>query len=139
MLTTAYIISIISVAAIAVEDARRRLIPDVWLWPLLLAGLYVSGGTDENVAAAILGYAVGFALMWALRKKEALGYGDVKLLAVAGLWLGVNGLSFAVVSACMLGVAWGLARKQRYVPFAPFLFLGTAAYYLTKEILLWRI
>jgi leader peptidase (prepilin peptidase)/N-methyltransferase len=123
---------------ITVEDARRRVIPDIWLWPLLLAGLYVFGGYEENIVAAIAGYALGFALMWALKKKDALGYGDVKLLSVAGLWLGINGLSVAVVSACLIGIAWGLARKQRYVPFAPFLFLGTAIYYLTKEIL-WQI
>jgi prepilin signal peptidase PulO-like enzyme (type II secretory pathway) len=118
---------------IAAADARRRLIPDEWLWPLLLAGLYLFGGEGDHIAAAILGYAIGFAMMRALRGKEALGYGDVKLMAAAGLWLGINGLSFAVVCACILGIAWGLWKKQRYVPFAPFLFMGAAANYLVMS------
>jgi leader peptidase (prepilin peptidase)/N-methyltransferase len=135
-LTIAYIISIICVFFITWSDIKNRTIPDVWLWPLLLVGLYACGGGTENIIAAILGYAVGFALMLATIKKEALGYGDVKLLSVAGLWMGIDGLSFGVICGCVLGVIWGLARKQRYVPFAPFLFAGLAAYRLA-EMLLW--
>ena len=136
MLTIAYIVSIISVAFITVADIRHRLIPDMWLWPLFLSGLYVFGNDPEHITAAILGYAIGFALLWAMHryKRDALGYGDVKLLAAAGLWLGVNGLSLAVVYACAAGIAYGLARKERYVPFAPFMFAGAGIYWLTQLI-----
>ncbi|MDR1027522.1 MAG: A24 family peptidase [Rickettsiales bacterium] len=126
MLTFIYILSIISAAAIFVADARFRLIPDVWLWPLLLAGLWLYGGFADNIVAAVIGYCVGFVLMIATAKKEAVGFGDVKLLAVAGLWLGVDRFSVAVVAACVLGIAWGLWKKERFVPFAPFLFAGAA-------------
>ena len=136
MLTTAYIISIISVFFIVWNDIFDRLIPDIWLWPLLLSGLYISGSEAEHIMAAMLGYALGFVLMLALRKKDALGFGDVKLLAVAGLFLGINGLSLAVVMACVVGIIWGLIKKQRYVPFAPFLFIGAAGWYLIKLLVI---
>ena len=134
MLTIAYIISIISVAFITVADIRRRLIPDVWLWPLFLSGLYIFGDNPEHITAAILGYAIGFVMLWGMYayKKDAIGFGDVKLLSVAGLWLGVNGLSLAVVYACVMGIAYGLLRKQRYIPFAPFMFAGAGIYLLTQ-------
>jgi len=138
VLTIAYITAIISSAAIIVMDIRHRLIPDMWLWPFLLSGLYVFGENPEHITAAILGYVIGFVLLWAMYryKKDALGYGDVKLLSVAGLWLGVNGLSLAVVYACAIGIAYGLARKQRYIPFAPFMFAGAGIYLLTQMIVI---
>jgi len=132
MLTTAYIISIISLFFIAVTDIKNRTIPDEWLWPLFLSGLCVFGDADGHVAAAVLGYAIGFALFAAAYKKQAMGFGDVKLLSAAGLWLGIDGLSIATVCACVIGVAYGLIRKQKAVPFAPFLFLGAAIYGLIK-------
>ena len=122
-------------AFIAVGDIRNRMIPDVWLWPLFLSGLYVFGTEPEHITAAIFGYAIGFGLLCATRKKEALGYGDVKLLSAAGLWLGVSGLSVAVVAACVLGIAYGLIRRRKFVPFAPFLFAGAGIYYLTMFVM----
>jgi prepilin signal peptidase PulO-like enzyme (type II secretory pathway) len=128
MLVFVSVVSIICVMVITMLDIRARLIPDIWLWPLLLCGMYLFGGNVDNIFAATAAYAVGFALALATRKSEAIGYGDVKLLAVAGLWLGVDGLSVAVVAACVAGIVWGLVKKQRSVPFAPFLFFGCAAW-----------
>jgi len=121
-------------AFIAWRDIKSRTIPDAWLWPLLLGGIYLYGGVSENVVAAICGYALGFALMAATMKKEALGFGDVELLAVTGLWLGIGGLAAALVSAAALGIAWGLAKKQRFVPLAPFLFLGWGIFYAAEGL-----
>ena len=137
MLTFAYIISIICIAFITVEDFRKRLIPDVWLWPLFLSGLFLFHDRAEHVAAAILGYAIGFLLLWAMRwyKKDALGLGDIKLLSAAGLWLGIDGLSRAVIFACVIGIVYGLIRKQRFIPFAPFLFAGAGIYLLTQMVI----
>jgi prepilin signal peptidase PulO-like enzyme (type II secretory pathway) len=120
---------------IAWKDISERTIPDVWLWPLLLCGLCAHGGDPETAIAAISGYILGFCLMAATAKRNALGYGDVKLLAVAGLWTGIDGLSWGVVCACALGIIWGLAKRQRYIPFAPFLFLGIMVYYLIKALI----
>jgi prepilin signal peptidase PulO-like enzyme (type II secretory pathway) len=51
--------------------------------------------------------------------------GDVKLLAAGGIWLGTAGLALAIVISCAAGAIWGLAKKQKYIPFAPF-FIGGA-------------
>lgn len=139
MLTTLAIISIISMFFIVVADVKKRVIPDVWLWPILLAGMAAHGGEPDYVVAAAAGYILGFALMMVTLKREALGFGDVKLLAVSGLWLGVQGLSVSVVTACVVGIACGLSRKQKYIPFAPFMAIGAATYFLTKEIMTWLI
>ena len=132
MLTFAYIVSIICALVIAVKDIKKRIIPDLLLWPLLLCGIFIFGGDTDHVTAAILGYILGFILMMAA--KNALGFGDVKLLMVAGLFLGVNGLSFATVVACVIGIIWGLIRKKKFVPFAPFLVIGTGVYYFVQVI-----
>jgi len=108
----------------------------------MLCGLLAANGETEHIIAGTAGYILGYILSFALRKKEALGFGDVKLLAVAGVWLGIDGLSLASIYACVLGVIWGIAKKQKFVPFAPFLFMGAGIYYLTMDLtrgLLWRI
>jgi len=56
--------------------------------------------------------------------QDTIGFGDIKLLAVGGIWLGTSGLSVAVITACVLGVVWAVIRKKRFVPFAPFFIVG---------------
>lgn len=75
-----------------------------------------------------MGYAIAFGMLAIAHKVQGIGYGDVKLIAAAGIWLGVDGLSYSVVMACIFGIIWGLAKKQKFVPFAPFLALGTITY-----------
>ncbi|MDR2769939.1 MAG: A24 family peptidase [Rickettsiales bacterium] len=133
-MTFIYVFSIILALAIAWRDGASRIIPDALLWPLALGGIFAFGGNSGHAAAAAAGYGLGFALMRLGIKKEALGFGDVKLLAVAGLWLGIDGLSAAVIFACGIGIAWGLAAKQKSVPFAPFLCAGAAAYYILRHL-----
>jgi prepilin signal peptidase PulO-like enzyme (type II secretory pathway) len=131
-------------------DWRARIIPDVFLFPFMLTGLvlgvtgyglpWIPGGIFESVIAACIGYALGAVLniIFKIRKKQntnneqrttnndydPIGMGDIKLLGAGGIWLGVVGLSWAVAGACILGIIWGLARRQKYVPFAPFFFVG---------------
>jgi len=128
MLTFNILIAIICSAAIIYWDMRERIIPDVWLWPLFLSGLFIYGANDNHIMAAILGYAIAFTMLAIAHKVQGIGYGDVKLIAAAGIWLGVDGLSYSVVMACAFGIIWGLAKKQKFVPFAPFLAAGTAIY-----------
>lgn len=122
--------------AIAVIDARRHIIPDVYLFPMMLCGLllvgmdalpWISGVLDAALAAA-LGYGLGFVLKLVYdhmkHGQDTIGFGDIKLLAVGGIWLGTSGLSVAVITACVLGVVWAVIRKKRFVPFAPFFIVG---------------
>jgi len=128
MLTICIIIAIICSLAICYWDIRERIIPDVWLWPLFLSGLFIYGDSDNHVMAAILGYVIGFVMLAVAHRIQGIGYGDVKLLAAIGIWLGIDGLSYAVVAACAYGIIWGLVKKKKFVPFAPFMAAGVATY-----------
>ena len=124
----------------SVADFRRRIIPDAYLFPLFLMGLVTVTffphwfcGIQNAVIGATLGYVlgagIGYVFDWIGRKKNAdaevpIGMGDIKLLAVGGLWLGTNGLAIALIAACILGGIWGTVKHQRFIPFAPFFVIG---------------
>ena len=126
---------------ISVADFRRRIIPDAYLFPLFLMGLLTVAffphwfcSFQNGAMGAVLGYTlgagVGFVFDWVGRRKDPksdipIGMGDIKLLATGGLWLGTNGLAIALIVACMLGGMWGIYKKQRFIPFAPFFMIGT--------------
>lgn len=130
------------------HDLRSRIIPDVYLFPFFLSGLllsdrlpWVTGGLYESVIAAAIGYVFGFTLNMAfkfLRRKkkddyDPIGMGDVKLIAAGGAWLGLMGLFTAIVISCIAGAIWGATRKEKYIPFAPFFFVGG----ILSAIILW--
>ncbi len=126
---------------ISVADLRRRIIPDAYLWPLLLIGALIVTwspfwpiGPYTATVGAAFGYAlaaiVGFVFDWIRRRKNPdadtpIGMGDIKLIATGGIWMGPQGLGLALVLACIGGAIWSLARRKRYIPFAPF-FIGGA-------------
>lgn len=126
---------------ICVADGRRRIIPDAYLWPLLICGIIMAAFAPQwpispQMAAAggAIGYAlaagIGFIFDWFIRRKNPsadtpIGMGDIKLIAVGGIWLGPTGMSIALIVACVTGAIWGARHKQKYIPFAPF-FVGGA-------------
>ncbi len=126
---------------ISVADFRRRIIPDAYLFPLMLAGMlaaaFVPNWVCDARGAAIgaaFGYAIGaitgFAFDYSMRRKNPnaptpIGMGDIKLLGVGGVWMGPTGLAAALVMACISGAIWARVKKQNFIPFAPF-FLGGA-------------
>ncbi len=121
----------------ATADWRRRIIPDVYLWPFMLIGLilvtcfpWVTGPAESAIAGAFgygLGAFTGF-LFEKFKKNNTehspIGLGDIKLLAAGGIWLGLTGLAIAIVISCILGGIWGIRKKQKYIPFAPFFLIG---------------
>ncbi|MDE5615541.1 MAG: A24 family peptidase [Alphaproteobacteria bacterium] len=124
---------------ICIADWRRRIIPDAFLFPLLIAGLITATffPWPHNIQAAVMGAAfgyglaalVGFVFDYVIRKKNPdaiapIGMGDIKLIATGGIWLAPNGLAWALVIACILGVIWGRWKKEKYIPFAPFFIIG---------------
>jgi leader peptidase (prepilin peptidase) / N-methyltransferase len=130
----------ISVAiCIAVIDAEHLLVPDVLVIPLIVAGLLVNAAeVFAPFASAALGAVAGFASLWAvasafrlLTGREAMGFGDFKLFAAIGAWLGWPMLPLALFIACVAGSIVGIALQltgriaagARF-PFAPFLVLG---------------
>lgn len=117
-------------------DWDTTLLPDNMTLPLLWAGLAAAalGWTlplSQAVWGAVAGYLSLWSVYWFFKKatgKEGMGYGDFKLLAALGAWLGVQMILPIVLGASVLGAvvgifmkATGALREGRFVPFGPFL------------------
>ena len=147
LLVIAAILSIL----ISVADFHRRIIPDAYLFPLMLIGLTliafysfpitlqsaVIGGVFGYLMSAIIGAVFDYKLT--KQNPDAcapIGMGDIKLLGVGGMWLGTNGLAIALIIACILGTLWAKSKNQKYIPFAPFFFIGGFLSFITNLFLL---
>jgi leader peptidase (prepilin peptidase)/N-methyltransferase len=119
-------------------DWDTTVLPDALTLPLLWAGLvaaalgWLPGLTlAQSVAGAAAGYLSLWAVYWLFKLttgKEGMGFGDFKLLAALGAWLGATAILPIVLMASVLGAVVGLAmkatgalRQGRFVPFGPFL------------------
>lgn len=123
---------------ISAADFSRRIIPDVYLFPLILIGLLIVAffpwfiNMGESAIAGAFGYGLGAVIGFIFErfKKTSndyppIGMGDIKLLAVGGIWLGMTGLAIAIIFSCLFGWIWGHYKKQKFIPFAPFFFAGS--------------
>ena len=125
-----------TLVALSAIDWDTTLLPDNMTLPLLWAGLVASAlGWTLPLVDALWGAVVGYLSLWSVywlfkltTGKEGMGFGDFKLLAALGAWLGVKMILPIVLAASMLGAVVGLAmkvsgslREGRYVPFGPFL------------------
>lgn len=128
---------------LSVTDIKEYIIPDEINYSLLLAGLVCSpwlGLGESAFWAAICGgsfWLFGW-LAGAVMKKEALGFGDVKLVAAFGAWLGWKSVYAAIMIGSVLGLAGGIAlllagRSERMLPFGPFLAGGFLLYLFWGE------
>lgn len=117
-------------------DLDHQLLPDAITLPLLWLGLLFSLlEVFTDPASAILGAATGYAILWSVYQlfrlitgKEGMGYGDFKLLAAAGAWLGWQMLPQIVLLSSLAGAAIGLSftlvlgrDKNIPLPFGPYL------------------
>jgi len=122
--------------ALAGIDWDTTLLPDNMTMPLLWAGLVASvlGWTiplPDSIWGAVAGYLSLWAVYWLFKLatgKEGMGFGDFKLLAALGAWLGWKMILPIVLAASIIGAAVGIGmklgstlREGRYVPFGPFL------------------
>ena len=122
--------------ALALIDWDTTVLPDALTLPLLWAGLIAAAvGWTITLPAALWGAVAGYLSLWSVywlfkltTGKEGMGYGDFKLLAALGAWLGwqmiVPMLLLASVIGAVVGIGMKLAatlREGRYVPFGPFL------------------
>lgn len=122
--------------ALALIDWDTTLLPDSLTLPLLWAGLLAAAaGWTIPLPTALWGAVAGYLSLWSvywafklLTGKEGMGYGDFKLLAALGAWLGWQALIPIVLLASVIGAVVGIAMKMnsslrqgRYVPFGPFL------------------
>jgi leader peptidase (prepilin peptidase)/N-methyltransferase len=122
--------------ALAVIDLNTQLLPDDLTLPLLWLGLLLSlCGIFATPAAAIIGAAAGYLSLWTvyhvfrlLTGKEGMGYGDFKLLAALGAWMGWVALPGIILLSSLVGALVGITliivrRQDRSVPipFGPYL------------------
>ncbi len=122
--------------ALTFIDLDKMLLPDQLTLPLLWLGLLLNLSQqfvplDDAVIGAIAGYMVLWSLYWAfklLTGKEGMGYGDFKLLAALGAWLGWQSLPLILIlSSCVgaiLGIALIIMQRQQQgkpMPFGPYL------------------
>ncbi len=125
---------------IAFIDIDTMLIPDQLSLPLIWLGLIVNlKGLFVPPEQAILGAVLGYLILWSifhlfrlLTGKEGMGYGDFKLLAAAGAWLGPKALLLVLVLSSIAGAVIGIAqlllsrhKKSQPFPFGPYLAIGT--------------
>jgi len=132
-------------------DADTQLLPDDLTLPLLWGGLLINlNGTFVPLQEAVIGAAAGYLALWSVywlfklaTGKEGMGYGDFKLLAALGAWLGWKMLTVIVLLSSLVGAAVGIAlivfaRHGRNIPipFGPYLAAaGLLALFYGKPLL----
>lgn len=122
--------------ALTFIDLDKMLLPDQLTLPLLWGGLLfnLAGGfapLSDAVIGAMAGYLVLWSLYWAfklLTGKEGMGYGDFKLLAALGAWLGWQALPIVLLLSSLVGAFIGIGlillrnhHQNKPIPFGPYL------------------
>ena len=122
--------------ALAGIDWDTTLLPDNLTLPLLWAGLVAAAlGWTIPLSSSVWGAVAGYLSLWTVywlfklaTGKEGMGFGDFKLLAALGAWLGASMVLPIVLAASIIGAVVGIVmklnaslREGRYVPFGPFL------------------
>ena len=122
--------------ALTFIDYDTQLLPDSITLPLLWAGLLLNlFGTYTDLQSAVVGAMAGYLSLWSVywgfklvTGKEGMGYGDFKLLAALGAWLGWQTLPLIILLSSLVGALLGitlivLAKRGRNVPipFGPYL------------------
>ncbi len=140
--------------ALAAIDWDTTLLPDDLTLPLLWAGLVAAalGWSGTGLAVAVWGAVAGYLSLWCVHQaflrltgKEGMGYGDFKLYAALGAWLGWQALIPVILLASITGAGVGITmkftgglREGGYVPFGPFLALGGLAAMAGGGAAFWR-
>lgn len=117
-------------------DYDTQLLPDNMTLPLLWLGLLVNSfgmftSLHMAVAGAMLGYLSLWSIYWLfklLTGKEGMGYGDFKLLAALGAWVGADHLPVIILFSSLVGAIFGIMmialkrhERQNPIPFGPYL------------------
>ncbi|HDZ10402.1 prepilin peptidase [Pseudohongiella sp.] len=127
-----------SLVSLTVIDIDHQLLPDNITLPLLWLGLLLSVtgfGTGVTPADALLGASIGYLSLWSiywvfklLTGREGMGYGDFKLLAAIGAWLGWQQLLTVIILSSLTGAVIGItlaviAGRDKNIPmsFGPYL------------------
>jgi leader peptidase (prepilin peptidase)/N-methyltransferase len=124
--------------ALSFIDYDTQLLPDDITLPLTWAGLLVNllpGGFARDLPSAVIGAVAGYLALWSVywlfkfaTGKEGMGYGDFKLLAAIGAWLGWQMLTLVILLSSVVGAVIGIAMivfagrgRNKPMPFGPYL------------------
>ena len=117
-------------------DIDHQLLPDNLTLPLLWAGILISlWSIHTPLASSVIGAIAGYLALWAvyhvfrlLTGKEGMGYGDFKLLAAFGAWLGWSMLPLIILLSSVVGAMTGLLlmasgklKRDNPMPFGPYI------------------
>jgi len=129
---------------IAITDARHYLIPDEYTWGGLVIGLLLSlrGGWD-GLLQAVIGAVTGFVILYVVAVagekvfgKEAMGGGDIKMMAMVGAFVGWKGVLLTIFGGSLLGTLIFVPlqlKQKRLVPFGIFLAAAAALTFVFGE------
>lgn len=131
-------------------DLDTQLLPDDLTLPLVWSGLLINlNGTFVPLKDAVIGAAAGYLALWSVywlfkltTGKEGMGYGDFKLLAALGAWLGWMMLPVIILLSSVVGALVGIALivfakhgRNNPIPFGPYLAAaGLIALFFGKSI-----
>ncbi len=145
-------------------DLERMILPDRITWGGIALGLVLSGVWPElhappsfpnsfpiglGLMRSLEGAALGFGLLWAVAvigrmifKRDAMGFGDVKLLGAIGAFLGWQAVLFTVMissfAGSLVGLSLVLSRKKKMqsrIPYGPYLALAALIWLLWGQTL----
>src|SRR3546814_10713534 len=105
---------------LAIVDAKTALLPDALTLPLLWLGLAAAWlGGPVSLHAAVAGAMSGYLFLWLLswvfrlvRRCDGMGYGDFKLFAALGAWVGADPLPSVLLVACLSGIVFACMRRS---------------------------
>ena len=134
--TAGALLLIWSLIALTFIDFDTQYLPDAITLPLIWLGLLFNlAGTYTDLQSAVIGAMTGYLSLWSVywafklaTRKEGMGYGDFKLLAALGAWLGWQTLPLVVLLSSLVGALVGIALivvakhgRNVPIPFGPYL------------------
>ena len=139
-----------SLITLTLIDADHQILPDNITLPLLWLGLVANSfGLFTDLQSAVIGAAAGYLSLWSvywvfklITGKEGMGFGDFKLLAALGAWMGWQQLPIIIILSAFVGAVLGVIiltiKKQSRsnpIPYGPYLAAaGWVAFYWGDQL-----
>jgi len=136
-------------------DFEHFIIPNVLTFPMMIVGFLKSFDPNlpslfPNYINSLVGGLFGYGVIWSIiyfykqiRKKEGMGLGDAKLLAVVGFWFGWISIPFVLFLSSVLALLWvapDLIKKSKkltsQIPFGPYIILASILFFISKQKLM---
>mgnify|MGYP001293641423 FL=1 len=155
IITVLFMMLSISFLIIFFIDLEHFIIPNVLTFPMMIVGFLKSFDPNlpflfPNYINSLIGGLFGYGVIWSIinfykqiRKKEGMGLGDAKLLAVVGFWFGWISIPFVLFLSSVLALLWvapDLIKKSKkltsQIPFGPFIILASILFFISKQKLM---